>query len=273
MSPKSKTDIPGAEHSATQTLTEKEAFFEYLIRLADDRLILGHRLSEWCGHGPILEEDIALANVALDDIGHSAALYEYAAEVEGEGRHRDDIVYFRDDVDYRNVKMVELPKGDFGFTIARQLLFSAFSYFLYERLKDAEDEQFSGMIDKHLKEIKYHLRHSREWTLRLGDGTEESHDRIQAAFNELWTYTDALFYMDEVDELLIEKGIAVDLNDFKDEWKQLVTDVLEEATLEVPDFDQFMQSGGRKGLHTEHLGHLLAEMQHLRRSYPDATWE
>jgi len=257
----------------TQTLTKQEALYSYLLRLADDRLILGHRLSEWCGHGPILEEDIALANVALDDIGHAAALYEYAAEIEGEGRHRDDIVYFRNDVEYTNIKMVELPKGDFGFTIARQFLFSAFSYFLYEGLKEADDEQFAGMVQKHLKEIKYHLRHSREWTLRLGDGTEESHRRIQDAYDDLWTYTDAMFYMDEVDELLIDEGLAVDLSEVKDDWKELVTDVLEEATLEVPDFDQFMQSGGREGMHTEHLGHLLAEMQHLRRSYPDAIWE
>jgi len=257
----------------TQTLTKQKALYSYLLRLADDRLILGHRLSEWCGHGPILEEDIALANVALDDIGHAAALYEYAAEIEGEGRHRDDIVYFRNDVEYTNLKIVELPKGDFSFTIARQFLFSAFSYFLYEGLKEADDEQFAGMVQKHLKEIKYHLRHSREWTLRLGDGTEESHRRIQDAYDELWTFTDAMFYMDEVDELLIDEGLAVNLSEFKDDWKELATDVLEEATLEVPDFDQFMQSGGRKGLHTEHLGHLLAEMQHLRRSYPDAIWE
>lgn len=257
----------------TKTLTKQKALYDYLLRLADDRLILGHRLSEWCGHGPILEEDIALANVALDDIGHAAALYEYAVEVEDKDRHRDDIVYFRNDVEYKNIKMVELPKGDFGFTIARQFLFSAFSYFLYEGLKDTADEQFSGMVDKHLKEIKYHLRHSREWTFRLGDGTEESHERIQQAFDELWTYTDEMFYMDETDEFLIGENLAVDLSSFKDDWKKLVTEVLEEATLEVPDFDQFMQSGGRKGMHTEHLGPLLAEMQHLRRSYPDAQWE
>ena len=259
--------------TTAKELTKKEALYSYLLRLADDRLIHGHRLSEWCGHGPILEEDIALANVALDDIGHAASLYEYAAEVEGEGRHRDDIVYFRNDVEYTNIKMVELPKGDFGFTIARQFLFSAFSYFLYERLKDSNDEQFSGMAAKHLKEIKYHLRHSREWVLRLGDGTDESHERIQESFDDLWTYTGELFYMDEVDELLIDEGLAVDTSAFKEDWKKLVIDVLEEATLDVPDFDQFMQSGGRKGMHTEHLGHLLAEMQHLRRSYPDAVWE
>lgn len=259
--------------NTTKTLTKNEAFFEYLLRLADDRLILGHRLSEWCGHGPILEEDIALANIALDKIGHAAALYEYAAEIEGEDRHRDDIVYFRNDPEYKNIKMAELPKGDFGFTIARQFLFSSFSYFLYEGLKEAEDEQFRGMIEKHLKEIKYHLRHSREWVLRLGDGTEKSHERIQNSFDELWTYTRELFYMDEIDELMIEEGLGTDTSIFKDEWKKLVTETLEEATLNVPDFNQYMAAGGREGLHTEHLGHLLAEMQHLRRSYPDAVWE
>lgn len=257
----------------TKTLSKEKAFFEYLLRLADDRLILGHRLSEWCGHGPILEEDIALANIALDKIGHAAALYEYAAEVEGKDRHRDDIVYFRNDPEYKNIKMTELPKGDFGFTIARQFLFSAYSYYQYEGLKNSEDEQFRGMIEKHLKEIKYHLRHSREWVLRLGDGTEESHERIQSSFEELWTYTGEFFYMDEIDELMIEEGLGTDTSAFKEEWKKLVTETLEEATLEVPDFEQYMATGGRKGLHTEHLGPLLAEMQHLRRSYPDAVWE
>lgn len=260
----------------TNTLTKKEALYEYIIRLADDRLVLGHRLSEWCGHGPILEEDIALANIALDYIGHAASLYEYAVEMEGEGRHRDDIVYFRDDPEYKNLKIVELPRDDFGFTIARQFLFSTFSYFLYEALSGIEDEQLSGIISKHLKETRYHLRHSREWVFRLGDGTEESHERIQNAFDELWNYTNELFYMDETDKFLIQQNLAVDLEEFRPKWKKHVIEVLEKATLEVPDFDGFMapmHRSGRKGFHTEYLGHLLAEMQHLRRSYPDADWE
>lgn len=257
----------------TKKLTKQGTLFEYLIRLADDRLILGHRLSEWCGHGPILEEDIALANIALDYIGHAASLYEYATEIEDEGRDRDEIVYFRNDVEYKNLKITELPKGDFGFTIARQFLFSAFSYFLYERLSEVVDEQFRGMILKHFKEVKYHLRHSREWILRLGDGTDESHRRIQNAFDELWTYTEEFFYQDEIDEFLRNEGLATDSDSFKSDWKKLVTETLKEATLDVPDFDQYMAEGGRKGLHTEHLGHLLAEMQHLRRSYPNADWE
>ena len=257
----------------TKTLTKQQALFEYLTRLADDRLILGHRLSEWCGHGPILEEDIALANIALDYIGHAASLYEYAVEIEGEGRHRDDLVYFRNDPEYTNLKITELPKGDFGFTIARQFLFSSFSFYLYQLLSDVDDEQIAGMAQKHFKEVKYHLRHSREWVLRLGDGTEESHQRIQDSFDDLWTYTGELFYQDNIDELLQREDLAADSSSFKSDWKNLVVNTLEEATLDVPDFDQFMAEGGRKGLDTEHLGHLLAEMQHLRRSYPDANWQ
>ena len=259
--------------STAKTLNKQIALFEYLLRLADDRLILGHRLSEWCGHGPILEEDIALANIALDYSGHSASLYEYAAKVEDKNRHRDDLVYFRNDVEYKNLKITELPKGDFGFTVARQFLFSAFSYFLYQQLAGTDDEQLSGMAGKHLKEVKYHLRHSKQWVLRLGDGTDESHERMQNAFDDIWTYTGELFYQDEVDEFLQNENLAADSTEFKSDWKELVTETLNEATLEVPDFDQFMAEGSRNGIHTEYLGPLLAEMQHLRRSYPDAKWE
>ena len=257
----------------TKELTQQEAFLTYLLRLADDRLILGQRNAEWCGHGPQLEEDLALANISLDLIGHATALYEYAAEIEDEGHDEDHFAFFRDDRDFTNLQLCELPRGDFGFTIARQFLFSAFSYFQYERLKDAKDEQFAGMVNKHLKEIKYHLRHSREWVLRLGDGTEESHDRVQEAFDELWMYIGELFYMDEVDELMIKEGLGVDSSKFKDDCKKLVEETLEEATLRIPDWYQFMMSGSRKGIHTEHLGHLLAQMQFLRRSHPEAEWK
>lgn len=259
--------------STAETLTREEALYTYLLRLADDRLILGHRLSEWCGHGPVLEEDIALANIALDYIGHASHLYEYAAELEDEGRGKDDIVYFRNDVEYTNVKLVELPRGDFGFTMAREFLFSAYSYLLYDGLREVADEQFAGMADKHFKETKYHLRHSREWVLRLGDGTEESHERVQEAFNELWTFTGELFAGDEVEEMLSGERLGVEPASLRERWEEIVSEALEEATLEHPDPGQFMAEGGRKGRHTEHLGHLLAEMQHLRRSYPDADWE
>lgn len=265
--------MPTTTTDPTNELTDREVLFEYLLRLADDRLILGHRLSEWCGHGPILEEDIALANIALDNIGHAASLYEYAAAIEGKDRHRDELVYFRNDVEYRNIQMVELPRGDFAFTIARQLLFSAYSYFLYQELKETDDEQFSGMAGKHFKEIKYHLRHSREWVLRLGDGTEESHRRMQDAFDEIWMYTGEFFYSDQIDAQLLNQGLAADAGAFRDEWETMVSRIITDATLEIPDFEQYMAEGGRKGRHTEHLGPLLAEMQHLRRSYPDAEWE
>ncbi|MBO6620267.1 MAG: phenylacetate-CoA oxygenase subunit PaaC [Balneola sp.] len=259
--------------NTTKELSVKESKIAYLLRLADDRLILGQRMSEWCGHGPVLEEDLALANMALDLIGHASSLYAYAAEVEDEGRDEDHFAYFRDDYEFTNLQLYELPKGDFAFTIARQFLFSSFSYFQYQQLKEAKDEQFAGMIDKHFKEIKYHLRHSRDWVLKLGDGTEESKKRMQEAFDELWMYTGELFYIDAVDEMMLAEGNGADLLSFKDEWKKLVEDTLTEATLSVPDWDQFMMRGSRTGMHTEHLGHMLAQMQFLRRSHPDADWK
>lgn len=253
--------------------TRQEALTETLLRLADDRLIHGHRLSEWTGHGPELEEDLALANVALDMIGHASSLYSYAAELE-EKKDEDYYAYFRDDMDFKNIALVELPKGDFAFTMGRQFLFSAFSYFLYQNLIEiVEDEQFKGMLQKHFKEIKYHLRHSREWVLRLGDGTDESHNRLQNAIEEMWMYTGEMFDMDDTDRVAIKHNLFVDLTSFQNEWKALVNSTLEEATLTVPDYDQYMFSGSRQGRHTEHLGHLLAQMQFLRRSYPDADWK
>lgn len=256
----------------TKPATRNEVLFEYLVRLADDRLILGQRLSEWCGHGPELEEDLALANIALDMIGHAGALYTYAAEIEGKGRDEDDLAYFRDDIDFKNLQMLEQPVGDFGYTIARQFLFSIYSYLLYTKLNDADDEQFKGMVSKHLKEIRYHLRHSREWVLRLGDGTKESRQRIQEAFNNLWMYTGEMFDTDESDRLAMQYNLGADLSELQPEWKKIVTEVLEEATLTVPDNEQYMARGGRTGFHTEHLGHLLSKMQFLRRSYPKGKW-
>ncbi len=253
--------------------TKKEIFTEILLRLADDRLILGHRLSEWAGHGPELEEDLALANIALDMIGHSSALYEYAAKLDNKP-DEDHYAYFRDDIDFKNIALVELPKGDFAFTIARQFLFSSFSYFLYKDLTDTiDDVEFNGMLQKHFKEIKYHLRHSREWVLRLGDGTEESRRRIQHAFDELWMYTGEMFEMDKTFELATENRFYTDVLKWQIDWKEFINTTLEEATLIVPDYDQYMFTGARAGRHTEHLGFLLSQMQFLRRSYPDAEWK
>ena len=253
--------------------TRQDALLETLLRLADDRLILGHRLSEWAGHGPELEEDLALANAALDMIGHASSLYAYAAELEGK-EDEDYYAYFRDDIDFKNIAMMELPRGDFAFTIARLFLFSVFSYLLYKELTEkADDEQFRGMLNKHFKEIQYHFRHSREWVIRLGDGTEVSHKRIQDAFDELWMYTGEMFEQDEAMSSAIEHNLFVDVSELKQEWLKLVSETLEEATLTLPDDDQYMFSGARSGRHTEHLGRLLAEMQFLRRSYPEGDWK
>lgn len=253
--------------------TRQEALVEVLLRLADDRLILGHRLSEWAGHGPELEEDLALANIALDKIGHASALYEYAAMLDNKP-DEDYFAYFRDDIDFKNIALAELPRGDFAFTVARQFLFSLFSYFLYkDMIEIVEDKQFNGMLQKHFKEIKYHLRHSREWVLRLGDGTDESKNRIQNAFDEIWMYTGELFEVDEAYQAAIEYNLYSDLTEWQAEWRSYVNATLTEATLNVPDYDQYMFTGARSGRHTEHLGYLLAQMQFLRRSYPDAEWK
>lgn len=246
--------------------------FEYLLRLADDRLIIGHRLSEWCGHGPIVEEDIALANIALDCIGQSNNLLKLAGEVECEGRSEDDLAYFREAIDFRNLIMAELPKGDFAFTIARQFLFSAYSYLLLPRLAESKYQPLAAQAAKALKENQYHLRHCSEWMLRLGDGTEESHQRVQNALDDLWMYTGEMFEQDDLEQKLVEVGIAVKSAELKLDWKKMVFGVISQATLKLPDDEIYMMSGGRQGRHSEHLGHLLSEMQILARSFPGAKW-
>jgi ring-1,2-phenylacetyl-CoA epoxidase subunit PaaC len=245
--------------------------FQYLLRLADDRLVLGHRLSEWCGHGPILEEDIALANIALDLIGQANLLLALAGTAEGKGRDQDALAYFREAVDYRNLLMVELPNGDFAFTITRQFLFSVFSYLQVEALQKATREDLAGIAAKAVKEAKYHVRHSAEWMIKLGDGTEESHERVQTALNDLWRYTGELFLVDDVDRAAASAGAGVDPSTLEPTWRAHVDDVLKRATLTVPEV-KFMQRGGRSGKHTEHLGHMLAEMQIVARSFPDGQW-
>lgn len=245
---------------------------EYLIRLADDRLILGHRLSEWCGHAPILEEDIALANISLDCIGQANFLYTAAAEIEGKKRTADDIVYFREAVEYRNLLLVEQPNIDFAHTLVRQFLYDAFGVQLFDALQNSRCEPLAGIAQKAVKEIRYHFRHSSQWMLRLGDGTPESHERTQRALNALWRYTDELFLSDQLESELTKQGIAVLSSSFKEQWMTTVTSVLHSATLTLPPHDQFLQKGGREGKHTEHLGHLLSEMQIVARSYPDIRW-
>lgn len=257
--------------AAPRTTPIENPLFEYLLRHGDDRLVLGHRLSEWCGHGPILEEDIALSNMALDLIGHATSILALAGTVEGKGRNEDALAYFRDAVDYRNALMVELPKGDFAFTIVRQFFFDAYSVLLWDALSRCAHEQLAAIATKSLKEDKYHLRHSSEWVVRLGDGTDESHQRAQDAVDALWRYTGELFEYDAVNEAVAALGIAVDHAALKSRWDGMVNEQLQRATLNVPA-ETAMRRGGRTGKHTEHLGHMLATMQIVARSHPGASW-
>ena len=250
----------------------KNATIEYCLRLGDTSLMLGHRLSEWCGHGPMLEEDIALANISLDLIGQARIILSYAAEIEGKGRSDDDLAYHRDVMEYRNALLSEQPNGDFAFTITRQFFVSVYNFYLYEELKKSNDKSIVAFAEKSWKEVAYHLRHSSDWILRLGDGTEESHERIQSSVNELWMFTDDLFQTDEVDELLIAENIAPDLKMIKEKWKKNVEEILLKATLVIPQINNFMRVGSRHGKHTEHLGYILAEMQFLPRAYPGTKW-
>lgn len=247
------------------------ALFDYLLRLGDDRLVLGHRLSEWCGHGPILEEDIALANISLDLIGEASLLLKLAASVEGKGRTEDALAYFRDAIEFRNALLVELPKGDFGFTIVRQFLFSVFSLLLMDALQKSRNTELSGIAAKALKESRYHVRHSAQWVVTLGGGTDESHERVQGALNDLWRYTGELFAANDVDRAVAASGDGVDPSTLEAAWRSQVVPVLERAGLQVPNVG-YMQRGGRDGRHTEHLGHMLSEMQILARSHPGASW-
>lgn len=252
-------------------MDQQEALTTYLLRRADDVLILGHRLSEWCGHGPVLEEDIALTNRALDHIGEARNLFQYAGVVEGKERSEDDLAYLRNERQYLNAKLVEQPNGDYAHTIVRSFFFDAYHLPMAEALLKSVDPHLVGIAAKTVKEAAYHLRHSSEWLIRFGDGTEESHRRAQAAVDALWTFTGEFFATDAVDEVLIKAGIAPDPAAIRSTWEMVVDRVLGEAGLECPA-PMHMASGGRTGHHTEHLGHLLSEMQYLQRTHPGASW-
>jgi ring-1,2-phenylacetyl-CoA epoxidase subunit PaaC len=246
--------------------------FTYLTRLGDDRLILGHRLSEWAGHGPILEEDIALSNIALDLLGQANNFLELAGQVEGQGRDADALAFWRTDVEFQNARLVELPIGDFGLTIARQFLFDAYSVHLLDALSRSSHEEVAALAVRALKEDRYHLRHSAEWVVRLGDGTDESHGRIARGMEECWRFTGELFVPDAVDEALVAEGIAADLSVVRERWVETVREVLNRATLALPAGEQGPPPNVGRGSHTEHLGHLLSVMQITARSQPGATW-
>ena len=239
---------------------------KFSLHLADNALILAQRNAEWCGHGPILEQDIAITNISLDLLGQSRNFYKYAATLIGNDATEDSLAYLRTEREFKNLLLVEQPNGDWGQTILRQYLFSQFQYLLFTQLQNNKDEQLAAITTKALKEIKYHVRWSSEWVVRLGDGTEESHNRMIKAVDELWRYTGEMFMPADYE---LEAGFDVSL--LKDEWLKKVSTVLEEATLPVPE-KTFMQTGGKQGVHTEHLGFILTDLQYLQRTYPNAEW-
>jgi ring-1,2-phenylacetyl-CoA epoxidase subunit PaaC len=245
--------------------------FLYTLQLGDDALVLAQRLAAWCAHAPEVEEDIAMANIALDLLGQARLLLGYAGEAEGGGRSEDDLAYLRDEREFRNLLLVERDNGDFADTIVRQLLFSGYQVELYRRLESSRDDTLAGIAAKATKEVAYHFDHAREWTLRLGDGTDESHDRTQRALERAWPYGHEAFAPDEVAARLAAAGIAVDPSELRDPWEARVGAVIGDATLVAPP-DDWRPGGGRAGRHTEALGHLLAEFQHLHRSHPGVTW-
>ncbi|ETX16357.1 phenylacetic acid degradation protein [Roseivivax halodurans JCM 10272] len=261
----------GPRDVLAETPELKPALFEWLCRMGDSTLVLGHRLSEWCGRGPALEEDIAVANVALDLIGHTQMWLGLAAEVEEGGRSVDDLAYLRDVMRFRNIKLAELPNGDIGRTLMRQFLFDAWHHLMLERLVQSSVTEVAEIAAKALKEVTYHLGRSSDLVIRLGDGTAESHARMQEALDLLWPYTGEMFTGDAVDETVAEAGVAPRPEDLRAAWTALVTEVLFEATLSVPENGD-VHRGGKQGRHTEHLGYLLAEMQFLQRAYPGAEW-
>ena len=253
-------------------MTGDEALFQFLLRMGDNTLILGHRVSEWCGHSPVLEEDIALANTALDLIGQTQFWLGLAGEVEGQGRSADDLAFLRDAWDFRNLLLVELPNGDFGQTLMRQFLFDAFQSVLLGRLMASSDTRVAEIAAKASKEVAYHVERSADTVVGLGDGTAESHARMQVALDYLWPYVGEMFQGDAVDAAMAEAGIAPDPASLRADFDALVERVLSEATLDIPK-GGFAHKGGRNGyMHTEHLGHLLATMQWLQRAYPGASW-
>jgi ring-1,2-phenylacetyl-CoA epoxidase subunit PaaC len=244
---------------------------QYATRLGDDSIVLGHRVSEWCSYAPFLEEDLALANTALDYIGRARLFYHYAAELADDGRDEDDFAFMRDQREFQNLLIYEMPRGDFAYSMVRQLLVDVFNGLFLEKLMESADQTLSAIAAKAIKETRYHLRRSRDWVLRLGDGTAESHQITRAAVEDLWGYTHELFAPDAAELRLIEQGIAVDTRELKSAWLAQVSDILQQATLSVPEAEWSVK-GGREGYHTENLGHLLNEMQSVHRAYPGQKW-
>ena len=246
------------------------SLFTYTLRIADSSLILGQRMTEWCTKGPTLEEDIALSNISLDMFGQANGFYEYAAQLDG-SKSANDLAFLRNEREFFNHQIVEVENGHFGKTIVRNFLHDAFNLLFYTKLSGSKDKTLAALGAKSLKEVKYHLHHSTNWLIRLGDGTEESNSKAQESLDNIWQFTAELFEMDEIDTELLNSGIAVDNKALKLEWDKIVNNTLKKAKLKRPE-DDYMATGGKKGMHTEYLGFLLAEMQFLQRAYPDAKW-
>ena len=249
----------------------KDLLYQFVLGLGDDALILGQRLSQWAYKGPFLEEDIALSNISLDMFGRANLLLEYAATLKGNGTTSDELAFKRNEREFSNHIICEQPNGNFADTIVRQFFLDAFYKLFLQKLTKSKDEQLSAIAQKSIKETTYHLRHSSKWIIRLGDGTVESHAKVQSAIDNLWMFTNELFEMNKIDNEMLEQKIGVDCSKLKIEWDKIINEVISEATLNRPE-DGNMPTGGRQGIHTEHLGHLLSDMQYLQRAYPDATW-
>ncbi len=251
----------------------------YTLHLADNALVLGHRNSEWCGHGPVLEQDIAITNISLDLIGQARNFYQYAAKIindaglnPGHAATEDTLAYFRDAKEFKNCLLTELPRGDWAFTILRQFFFSQYQYLLYKQLEKSQDEQLAAIAEKSLKEVTYHLRWSSEWVIRLGDSTKEANQRMLKATDDLWMFTGEFFKSAKFEKDAVSLGFGVDVEAVKNDWMQAVKNIFQEATLALPDENAWMQTGGKTGRHTEHLGFILADMQYLQKTYPGNEW-
>ncbi|WP_396174696.1 1,2-phenylacetyl-CoA epoxidase subunit PaaC [Flavobacterium sp.] len=249
----------------------KENLIQYIFGIADNSLILGQRLGELCGHGPSLETDIALTNISLDLLGQTRSYYQYVAKIQGGDATEDTVAFLRLEREYKNVLLVEQPNTDFGYSIARQFLFDVFHLSLLNELQNSTDETLAAIAKKSIKEVSYHTRFSSDWIRRLGDGTDESHNRIQTAINDLWIFTDELFHQTAADQAMVSEGVGMDVTLLKNAYYQKVGEVLVESTLQTPSIEYF-QKGGKQGIHSEHMGYILTELQYMQRTYPNMTW-
>lgn len=263
-------------NNISSKVPSSEGFREaFILHLADNALILAQRNSEWCGHGPVLEQDIAITNISLDLIGQARNFFQYAAILIGNNTTEDSLAYLRTEREFKNCLLVEQPNGDWAQTILKQFLFSQYQYLLFQELQHSKDEQIAAIAVKSIKEVTYHLRWSSEWVIRLGDGTEESHNRMMKAIDELWMYTGEMFQPANFELQVVEEGIGVDLLKLKDPWTNKVKEIFQEATLNsilLDDGNVFMQTGGKEGKHTEQLGYILTELQYIQRTYPGCDW-